>query len=292
MAILVDYTAVAFASVFAAEKTGMDQEGAVRHLILNSLRTFNMKLKNDYGRMILCCDQKSWRKSIFAPYKANRKKGRDEDPQKWEDIFAILSKITEEIKENLPYEVLEVKDCEADDVIAVLCRETENFGSYEPMIIISSDKDFCQLQLIEGVRQWCPRKKKFVEERDPNSYIFEHIVRGDGGDGVPNILSSDDVFLQDGVRQTPISKNKYEGWYSQWKSGKKIEEIFEDKKIRERALMNKRLVSLYDIPSEFYDRVVETHSKWVPKRRNILGYLIKKRCRNLTSCVQDFVPSK
>jgi hypothetical protein len=34
---------------------------------------------------------------------------------------------------------------------------------------------------------------------------FEHIIKGDATDGIPNILSADDTFAVDGKRQKPLA---------------------------------------------------------------------------------------
>ena len=42
---------------------------------------------------------------------------------------------------------------------------------------------------------------------DPEEYLNEDIVKGDSSDGVPNVLSPDNTFV-DGLRQKPLSKKK------------------------------------------------------------------------------------
>ena len=53
-----------------------------------------------------------------------------------------LNKIKEEIKEFLPYKVVETYGAEADDVIAIVCKHYQS----EKIMIVSGDKDFIQLQ--------------------------------------------------------------------------------------------------------------------------------------------------
>ena len=95
--------------------------------------------------------------------------------------------IKDELTEFFPYKVLEVDNAEADDIIAsVVFHEPKN---YEKVLILSSDKDFIQLQKYNFVSQYSPMQKKFINGVDPTTYIKEHILKGDRGDGVPNFLA-------------------------------------------------------------------------------------------------------
>ena len=50
----------------------------IRHMILNSIRMYNKKYRNEYGQLIICADgMNTWRKDFYPEYKANRKKSRD-----------------------------------------------------------------------------------------------------------------------------------------------------------------------------------------------------------------------
>ena len=52
----------------------------------------------------------------------------------------------DEIREYLPYKAIHLDGVEADDVIGTLTMRTQEFGQDEPIMIVSSDKDFIQLQ--------------------------------------------------------------------------------------------------------------------------------------------------
>ncbi len=97
------------------------QEDLVRHMVLNSLRSYRNKFGKEYGELILCYDSKHyWRRKYFQYYKATRKKDREKSSHDWHMIFEVLNNIKTEIKENMPYKVIDVDGAEADDVIAVL----------------------------------------------------------------------------------------------------------------------------------------------------------------------------
>ena len=198
-------------------------EGLVRHMVLNSLRLYRNKFSKDYGELVLCYDSKNyWRRKEFPYYKGTRKKDREKSLLDWNEIFEVLNRIRDEIKEFLPYKVIEVDGAEADDVIASLVvdqayrniRLQNNMQPPQKVLILSGDKDFQQLQRYRFVSQYNPIQKKFIHCEDPKQYLLEHIIKGDRGDGIPNYLSDDDTFVA-GKRQRPISKIKVSSWLDQ-----------------------------------------------------------------------------
>ena len=211
--ILVDYNQVMLASLFAGigNHTNVElDENLLRHMFLNSIRFNRKKFNNEYGEIVLCCDNTNvWRKDYFPYYKANRKKNRDESELDWNALFDVIHEIRREIEEFFPYKVVYVDRCEADDIIATLCMEhgTELNTGAEKILILSGDKDFIQLQRFANVDQYNPVLKKWVRHANPQQYITEHILKGDTGDGVPNILSEDNC-LAVGNRQKPMTKKK------------------------------------------------------------------------------------
>ena len=195
--ILVDYSQVAIASIMAQTRgENTPDEDLVRHIILNNIRLIRNKFKNDYGEIVLCCDAGNyWRKDIFPHYKASRKTKQQKSDFDWNALFNILGKVREEIREFFPYKVLNVERCEADDVIATIAKRAAESFPVEDVLIVSSDKDFQQLQKHGNVKQWNPIKKAFVKCSDPEKFLQDLIIRGDSGDGVPNSLSDDDCFV-------------------------------------------------------------------------------------------------
>ena len=209
--IIIDYSQISIASFYAQPNAELSED-FLRHMILNSIRMYSHKFKKEYGDIVIACDGgKSWRKGYFPQYKAHRKKAREDSGLDWNLFFEYLNQIREEIKENFPYRVIHLEHIEADDVIATLVKETQEFGKNEPVMIISSDKDFIQLQKYKNVKQFSPVQKKMVTDPNPHLYLFEHVLRGDSGDGIPNVLSGDNTFV-DGLRQTPITQKKIDAW--------------------------------------------------------------------------------
>ena len=118
-------------------------ESLVRHMVLNSLRAHKKRFR-DYGEMIIACDSGNvWRREVFPNYKAGRKKVREKSGHDWTKIFEIMSKIKDELKEHMPYKVIEIDTAEADDIIAALVKKS--YYTNQNVLILSGDKDFIQL---------------------------------------------------------------------------------------------------------------------------------------------------
>lgn len=287
MSILVDYSGIAIASIFSQVKNDKIEESFIRHLILNTLRMYNVKYRAKYGELVLACDGGSWRKTYYSYYKAARRKNREDSTLDWTEIFRILNKVKDEIAEYLPYKVVQAAHAEADDVIGALVTNTQEFGQYEPVMIISADKDFIQLQRYDNVQQFSPMTKKLVTDKNPHRYLFEHIVKGDGGDGVPNILSADEVFVTDGMRQTPIRAAKIEEWYAAYQKDN-MKAVLDENAYRN-YVRNRTLIDLECTPSDLRQVILDTYSK-CPSVGNskVLNYLISNRCNMLISCAEEF----
>ena len=287
MAILVDYNQVMLASLFAGigNHTDMDvDENLLRHMFLNSIRSNRKKFHNEYGEIIICVDNKDvWRRDYFPYYKANRKKSRDESELDWNKLFESIHRIRSEIDEFFPYKVISVDRCEADDIIGTVINEVGtdlNIGS-EKYLILSGDKDFIQLHTYANVDQYNPVLKKWVRSDSPDKYLQEHVLKGDVGDGVPNILSSDNC-LAIGERQKPMTKKRITAFL-----GDPEGSMDEETKLRYNR--NKKMIDLSQIPSEYKERVLEQFN--IEKdigREHLFNFFVKKKLKNLITDIQDF----
>jgi 5'-3' exonuclease len=280
--ILVDMNQVTISNLMIQMKDEPLSEDLVRHMVLNSLRSYKTKFSKDFGELVLCYDDKHcWRKDYFPYYKQNRKKARSESSLDWNELFDILTKIQNELEENFPYKVLKINGAEADDIIAILSNKISSTPNlYEEILIISGDKDFIQLHQSDNVKQYSPTLKKFVVDENPEQYKFEHIIRGDKGDGVPNVLSQDTVFVED-LRQRPITKKKL----IEWK-----ENGIPEGEIKRNYQRNKTLIDFDSIPNELGELI---YNMWVDKitqndKSKILPYFMKHRLKELTEKLGDF----
>lgn len=279
--ILVDYSAIAISNV-VTQKLEIEED-LIRHMILNSLRMHRVKHREKFGELVLCIDgSKNWRRDIYPQYKYKRKDARKESKMDWSEVFRIMNMVKEELKENFPYKVVEVDEVEADDIIGVLCEDTQEFGRGEDVMIISGDKDFAQLQKYNNIHQYSPITRKYIKEATPRKQLMELILKGDTADGVPNVLSGDDVFV-DGERQTPLRQ-------------KKIDELINDPKalgeeVYRNYLRNKKLIDLSETPDHLKKKIIynyENQDRWDNKGK-VFSYLVEKRCRRLLEDVKDFI---
>jgi hypothetical protein len=279
--ILVDLNQVLISNLMAQTRGNLDEiadKNMLRHMVLNSLRGYILKFKEEYKEIILCADGANpWRRDIFPYYKHARKKGREESSKDWNGIFQMISEIRDEIAEYMPYKVLHIDKVEADDIIATIVKITDD----EPIMIISGDKDFIQLQQKKNVKQYAPIQKKFIEDADPKKFLREQIIKGDRSDGVPNILSPDDIFTTDD-KQRPINKKRLEEWAD-------IENIplgTETSKFYQR---NKQLIDLSMIPEDIEKDIINRYSNYdKPNRSKMLDYFIKYKLKALISNIDDF----
>tara|TARA_A200000113_G_scaffold209241_1_gene208154 strand:- start:1035 stop:1886 length:852 start_codon:yes stop_codon:yes gene_type:complete len=254
-----------------------------RHMVLNSIRGYNLKFKEEYGTQILCADSANpWRRDYFPNYKYQRKQVRletQETSDKWDDLFDIITEVKHEIAENFPYMVLSVDNSEADDIIAILCREAHN--NKEKVMIVSGDKDFIQLHKYEEVNQYSPIQKKFIKDEDPKKYLHEQIIKGDRSDGVPNILSDDNVFVT-GEKQQPIHKKRLQEWAE-------LDNIPLGSITRLNYQRNKKLIDLDEIPLVIQEDIINTYRSYeVPDSSKLLQYFIDHKLKNLMSNINDF----
>lgn len=280
--ILLDYSQIALSNIIVQK---LNDESMIRHMILNSIRMYNKRYRDEYGQMVICADgMNTWRKDYYPYYKAKRKKNRDESSQDWNEIFRILHLVRDEIKENLPYKVVHMEGVEADDIIASLVLQSQEFGMNEPMMIVSSDKDFIQLQKFNNVKQFSPIQKKFVKDDNPRTYLFNHIMKGDTGDGIPNVLSDDDTFVSD-KKQTPLRKTRIAEWLE---NSDNLREVMDDE-IYRNYQRNKKLIDLTEVPESIQENIIYNYNEQkVAMKMRVLNYLIKKRCNLLIEVVEEF----
>ena len=256
--------------------------GIVRHMILNSLRMYRQSYFKEFGELVICYDSKNyWRREYFPEYKAGRRKSRETSSHDWNDIFECLNAIKSEIRENFPYKVLEVYGAEADDIIAALCGELE-FDNGKTLIL-SGDKDFIQLHRFKNVKQYSPITKKFINGEDPTEYLYQHILKGDSSDGIPNVLSPDNTFV-DGLRQKPLSKKKITQW-----AGPMCEHQLPNDEIKRNYQRNRKLIDLTQSPSDLHlECIKEYNDAKEGDRSKLLNYFIKNKLQELMNSIGDF----
>lgn len=292
--IVVDYNQTAISSLMVNLGGRRDVEvnvPLVRHMIINALRSYRKKFGPEFGEMVIACDNRHyWRRQYFPNYKANRKKSRADSGFDWNSIFEALHLIRAELAEHFPYAVVDVDGAEADDVIAVLAEYSQTMNtdglmpSAEPFLVLSGDHDFNQLQKWSNVKQYAPVQKKFIKLTEtPEAVLMEHIIMGDKGDGVPNILSGDDTFVN-GDRQRPIRKDALALWKTQ-----KPEDFINNDEMWRNFQRNRELVDLSRIPEEIKESIIDNYEMQKQgDRSGLLNYFIANRMTQLIELVDEF----
>jgi hypothetical protein len=279
--ILVDLNQVLLAGLMAqiANHKGKLEESLIRHMVLNIIRNHIKNFKTEYGEIVLCCDnRKYWRKEFFPFYKANRKKTRDKSDLDWHLIFDILGKLKQELKDNFPYKVLDVEGAEADDIIGTL---VPIYSPHQKILILSSDGDFLQLQQYgSNVKQYNPSQKKFVKSENPKLELKEKIIRGDKGDGIPNIFSPSDCFVRD-LRQKPITQKTLDKYLDE-----QVEKYSETDQTN--FVRNQSLIDLTFIPTEIKTKIINTYEETKPAKGKLLNYFIEHKLKNLMEVIEEF----
>ena len=256
-------------------------EGLIRHMCINTIRAQVRQFKSKYPNVVIACDnRKYWRREFFPFYKSHRKADREASGLDWGLIFGVMNTIRDELKEYFPYRVIDVERAEADDVIAVLTRK---FAPHGDVLILSSDKDFAQLQKYPNVTQYSPIMKRFIKIDDPKRYIREHVIKGDRGDGIPNILSPDNCFAA-GERQKPITSKKLNEWLQ-----KGSEEFCTTDEMLRGFKRNQTLVDFDYIPTDIELAVIQAFEASTPAtREKMLNYFVAKGLKVMIENIHDF----
>jgi hypothetical protein len=281
--IIIDYNQVAISNLIEHVRdtdSPIDIE-MVRHMILNTIRTYVKKYKLTHGpEVVIACDsRKYWRKDYFPHYKAGRKKNREDSGLDWTKMFECLHTVKDELSTYSHYKVIEIELAEADDIIGTLAIRN---SPHEKVMILSSDKDFVQLQVCPNVEQYSPIMKKEIKVDNPANQLKELIIRGDSSDGVPNILSEDNSFV-DGIRQKSIMSVKVVDWLKQ-----PPEEFCNETMLRNYK-RNELLIDLTKIPETIKKSIIDTYENTKPKTKmQFMNYLVANRLKQLIEVANEF----
>jgi hypothetical protein len=282
--IIIDYSGISIAPIVMGQAKFND-ENLLRHMILNTIRMYRQKFKK-YGEVVIVADAGgNWRKEAYPEYKAKRKTNREQSPIDWDEAFRIINMVLTDLKEHFPYKVIHQWGCEADDSIAEIVKWTQEFGNYEEVMIVSADKDFKQLQKFSNVHQYSPMTKKLIKVDNPRVELMEHILSGDTGDGVPNVMSDDKVFLEGRKQNTLTAKKKEALMKDPMAFGEEVYRNF---------IRNKKMIDLTEgsaMPEHIRKEIINTFENQNKSeyKKQVLNYFIKHQCRNLIEVLDEFI---
>lgn len=284
MAILIDLNQTLIAGIMiqiAGKNKQPAEENLIRHLSLNILRTHVKKFKRDYGKVILCCDnRKYWRTEYFPYYKYSRKAGRKDSGLDWDMIHRSMNTTKADLRDYFPYKMIDVPGAEADDIIGILAPR---LALTEKVMIVSSDRDFLQLQKYPNIEQYNPTTKTFLKSKNPEAELKEKIITGDRGDGIPNMLSTSDCFVTH-TNQTPLTKKKMATLLNTEMTS---ENLTTEQYVR--YMRNKVLIDFSHIPENIKNVINKTYDETKAAPRQLLfSYFVENGLKNLLEVIEDF----
>ena len=281
--IIIDYSQLCIATYMVAigKYTNSPIElDLIRHMILNSIRSVNHRFKNEFGNIVIAVDDgNSWRRDIFPYYKANRKVARDKSDIDWSELYSCIGAVRTELEEHFPYVVIKVANAEADDVIGTLARHCVQ--NQEHVLIISGDKDFIQLQADNiFVKQWDNAHQRWVSHAEPKRYLFEHVIKGDMGDGIPNVYSQDDHYITKAARAKPVRTKALE---EMWAGG--VGELTSSPQFKR----NITLIDLKRTPAEIQSEILNRLQNYPKKAKSgLMTYFMKHQLKQLSTAIGEF----
>jgi hypothetical protein len=277
-----------------ANRGNPEAKSLIFHMILTTLLSYKKKFGKEYGQIVIATDSKKyWRKEVFPLYKGHRKRDREKSDVDWDFIFECMNEVKADLRENFPYKVIEVEGAEADDTIACLAKYSQDNelvqvgildGEPQPMMIVSSDTDFMQLQKYPNVKQWSPMQKKMIKPTTTlKEFVVAHICQGDAGDGIPNICSPEDSLFEK-IRQKSFKTARLPEFLN-----KGIEACANEDE-RRRYQLNERLIDFEFIPERIYNDIINEYEsqKVQGSKTKVFNYLVKNRMRHLLENAGDF----
>lgn len=262
-----------FSAIFMNPEDNQNNFYFWRHLFMNSL--FNTIKKFNPSKVILAFDTKgSWRYQIFKDYKSNRKVARDKTVVDFEKFFPVFEEFRKDIKESFPtIYVLDYPHAEADDIIAVLCKE--KFKTNQN-IIISTDKDLHQLLLNKNNQQFDPIKNKIVTCINPKRELDLKIISGDKSDAIPSIKPRTGIATAEGILK--------EG----------IEDFLErdgNEQYKDNYLRNRILIDFNFIPKDLADGIINNYCEYKIgpiESSKIMNFFSKNRLNKMMEDWQNY----
>lgn len=305
--LIIDFSEISYSNIlreFRKELENQDQSllPLIRHQILNSIRSVNTKFRGKYGELVISCDSHSyWRSNIFPFYKVNRKLKKVNSPFDFQLLASMVNQIKGELIEYFPYRIIECKHSESDDVIAVLSklhsvdeRYFDNSGLIKDpdnVMIYSSDNDFLQLSArYPNVDCYSFKTKKVVSYPNPaevEKYLIDKCLRGETSDGIPNVISPDNVLvrLDEDGNQIMKQKSVTVKWADPILASGDIPENIKDKYMR-----NRMLIDFKYIPEHIENNIINTFENYTPlgSNKTMREYFIKHKMSKHLDSILDF----
>jgi len=241
-----------------------------KYLFVNSVIQYTKKFKPT--KLILASDDRNyWRGDIYPEYKAQRKGHREKSDIPYDVFFPEFEKFMGEFKaafSNVHF--LKVERCEADDIIAVLCKKKFINSDY---INVSTDKDFYQLKQHPKYQQYNPISKKMIQHLNPKQELTVKILTGDGGDNIPGVRAK--------VGPVTAAKMIKEG----------LTTALDTPDMKSNYTRNKQLIDLDMIPLKWENDILEAYDNSEIKKYNsgnVWTFLLNHKQKYLAENISVF----
>lgn len=210
--ILIDSGSIMFRSIFNYERMLLNKFNSDSNIkvlpphytylmmILSALKKIGVDRED---KVIICLEGKSWRKLVYAPYKAQRKDARESHKLiNWDEQFSFFNDLHDKLNDSTNWFLLRHPLSEADDIISCACRYFKD----EEKIIVSSDGDLKQLCYYPSTHFFTVTKKckgsngvyEFIP--DPLKIISDKSKKGDVSDNIlvcPDDTEEDEMLRYD-----------------------------------------------------------------------------------------------
>lgn len=235
----VDYSYMCYRSLHAIKKDIKTMGyGILRHIILKNIFYFTKKYQPD--AVYICCDTgKSWRKKIYEAYKGQRKDARDKQDIDFDKFYDMMNGVKDEIREYLPFIVVDVDTLEADDIIGIMVTRHPEIEK----VMVTADADYHQLLQYPNVVMYDPFRSKEISLSRAEAMLAleKKILIGDKSDNIPAVRPRLGVKTAEKM----IASGE-------------VEELIEsDESFREKYELNKKLIDLTKTPKQLIRRLDE-----------------------------------
>lgn len=243
-----------------------------------------MDIINKYARESKCDEvvlafdgPKNWRKTFtknapnegnddcvtFKRYKGHRKdKLTEAELEKLRRFDEHVVEFRDMLREYTGLLVLQHDRLEADDIIGGFISSRRD----EKHLIISSDRDYLQLQRFPGVSQLDPKTGKKLtlidHDHDPEYFMFQKCIRGDAGDNVmsayPRVRETKiKAAYESDYERNNLMQHTFDVTYLHPKTGEAITKKFVTGEVFEENEMLMDLVKQPDVIQEMIMKAIE-----------------------------------
>lgn len=282
--IFVDWSQIAYkclSSEFRAQEK-LDKP-AFKAAMFDKLMDYNNRFGDMFGGLCICVDDRTlWRRDIFPYYKAHRPKKRKQADFDINSMLDSVRELAQEMQNTAPFPSIRVRGAEADDIAGVL---VSMFYRESNTILITGDRDWLQLCRYPGVTAFDPLKEKYITRTSKQSLndLRLKIIKGDQTDGVPNVLSDDDTFVNESKTQGRLSKKFLTDVMTRWYEGP--EKIFADRpEVIENFYRNTTMIDFCSIPDDIRESI---YREFVRQRDASERLDFDESCQSLLNTLQE-----